>query len=189
MEHPIRYFGLANVSLDNDLARIERERKIQIRIKRRDKEEDSYYPQVPGQIRRDAKSMAEQYELFYCLESSIRDLIRTTLEAADPADWWNKLVPQFVRENAERNQNREIQAGVRQRSTDMLSYTNFGELNEIIKANWKLFADTFTDAKAVEGVLARLNMLRAPIAHCSMLAEDEVVRLRLSLRDWFQLME
>jgi hypothetical protein len=56
-------------------------------------------------------------------------------------------------------------------------------------ANWKLFSDTFIDAKAVEGVLARLNMLRAPIAHCSMLAEDEVLRLRLSLRDWFQLME
>jgi HEPN superfamily Swt1-like protein len=188
VEHPVRYFGLANVSLDNDLARIEREKKIQIRSKRRDKSEDSYYPQVPAQIRRDAKLMSEHYELFYCLESSIRDLIRTTLEASDPADWWTKLVPQFVRENAERNQTREIQAGVRQRSTDMLSYTNFGELNEIIKANWKLFADTFTDPKAVEGVLARLNMLRAPIAHCSMLAEDEIVRLRLSLRDWFQLM-
>lgn len=93
MEHPIRYFGLANVSLDNDLARIEREKSIQIRSKRRDKGEDSYYPQVPAQIRRDAKSMSEHYELFYCLESSIRDLIRTTIEAAEPIDWWQKLVP------------------------------------------------------------------------------------------------
>jgi hypothetical protein len=33
--------------------------------------------------------------------------------------------------------------------------------------------DTFTDIKAVETTLARLNTLRAPIAHCSMLVEDE----------------
>jgi hypothetical protein len=28
-----------------------------------------------------------------------------------------------------------------------------------------------------------------PIAHCAPLAEDEVVRLRLSVRDWFRLMQ
>ena len=75
------------------------------------------------------------------------------------------------------------------RSADLLDYTNFGELGEIIKANWVLFSDTFSDMKAVENTLARLNTLRGPIAHCSMLVEDEVMRLRLSLRDWFRLME
>jgi hypothetical protein len=71
----------------------------------------------------------------------------------------------------------------------MLSYTNFGDLGQIIAANSKLFSDTFTDIAAVQNTIARLNTLRAPIAHCSMLAEDEVLRLRLSLRDWFRLME
>ena len=37
--------------------------------------------------------------------------------------------------------------------------------------------------------MANLNTLRGPIAHCSMLAEDEIVRLRLSVRDWYRLME
>jgi hypothetical protein len=27
------------------------------------------------------------------------------------------------------------------------------------------------------------------VAHCSPLAEDEVLRLKLSVRDWFRLME
>jgi hypothetical protein len=47
----------------------------------------------------------------------------------------------------------------------------------------------FSDPKAVRDTITRLNTLRAPIAHCSMLAEDEVLRLKLSLRDWFRLME
>ena len=64
------------------------------------------------------------------------------------------------------------------RSADLLDYTNFGELGEIIKVNWSLFSNTLSGIKAVEVTLARLNTLRAPIAHCSMLAEDEVMRLR-----------
>ena len=98
-------------------------------------------------------------------------------------------MPQAVRDNATKNRAKEIQSGVTPRSAELLDYTNFGELGEIIKANWTLFSDTFADIEAVENTLARLNTLRAPIAHCSMLAEDEVMRLRLSLRDWFRLME
>jgi hypothetical protein len=188
-QHAIKYFGLNNIALDSELARVEREKKVKLRRHRQSGDSDAYYPQVPALIRRDAAVMAEHYELFYCVEISIRDLIRATLMEAEPTDWWEKLVPQFVRDNATKNQTKEVQAGVTPRSIDPLSYTNFGELNEIIKANWKLFGETFTDVKAVETTLARLNTLRAPIAHCSMLAEDEVVRLRLSLRDWFRLME
>lgn len=43
--------------------------------------------------------------------------------------------------------------------------------------------------KAVERVMGNLSVLRGPIAHCSPLADDEVVRLKLTVRDWFRLME
>jgi hypothetical protein len=189
MEHAIKYFGLNNVELENDLRRVARERKIHLRPSRSKSARDAYYPQITERIRHDAAVMAQHYELFYCLEISIRDLIRARLVEQDPSDWWTNLVPQVVRDNAAKNRTKEIQSGVTPRSADLLDYTNFGELGEIIKANWALFSDTFTDIKAVENTLARLNTLRAPIAHCSMLAEDEVLRLRLSLRDWFRLME
>jgi hypothetical protein len=188
MSHSIKYFGLNNVALEHDLRRVAREQKVQLRTVAQKRDRDAYYPQITERIRHDAASMAEHYELFYCLESSIRDLITTQLKEADP-DWWNTLVPQAVRELAEKNKARELATGVTPRSDDMLSYTNFGDLGQIIAANSKLFSDTFTDIAAVQNTIARLNTLRAPIAHCSMLAEDEVLRLRLSLRDWFRLME
>jgi hypothetical protein len=62
-------------------------------------------------------------------------------------------------------------------------------VSEIIKTNWDVFGDLFNSPKAVERVMSNLNTLRGPIAHCSPLAEDEIVRLRLSVRDWFRLME
>jgi hypothetical protein len=44
------------------------------------------------------------------------------------------------------------------------------------------------DQRAVARVLANLNLLRNPVAHCSPMADDEVERLRLSVKDWFRLM-
>ena len=71
-----------------------------------------------------------------------------------------------------------------------MDYTTFGELSNIIVANWDLFGGTlFNSKKALEKVMASLNALRNPIAHCSPLAEDEQLRLRLAVGDWFRLME
>jgi len=79
-----------------------------------------------SRIRHDAAVMAQHYELFYCLEVSIRDLIRARLVEEEPTDGWTKLVPQFVRDNANKNRTKEIQSGVTPRSADWLDYTNFG---------------------------------------------------------------
>ncbi len=68
-------------------------------------------------------------------------------------------------------------------------FTTFGQLSNIIESNWDLFGSTFSSVRAVNRVMANLNTLRGPIAHCSPLAEDEVVRLRLTVRDRFRLME
>ena len=75
------------------------------------------------------------------------------------------------------------------RSEDPLDFTTFGELSGIITGNWDLFGGILTSPKAVERIMGNLNSLRGPIAHCSPLAEDEVLRLQLSLRDWFRQME
>jgi hypothetical protein len=47
----------------------------------------------------------------------------------------------------------------------------------------------FSSQKAFTKIMTSLNMLRGPIAHCCPLAEDEVVRLQLTVKDWFRLME
>src|SRR3984893_4719433 len=116
MEHAIKHFGLNNVALENDLRRVAREKKNQLRPPRSKSSRDAYYPQITERIRHDAALMAQHYELFYCLEVSIRDLIRARLVEQEPADWWMKLVPQVVRDNATKNRTKEIQRSVTPRS-------------------------------------------------------------------------
>lgn len=154
-------------------------------------EDDAYYPQIEIELRAEAANMAPHYEVFYSLERTIRRFINETLNDAEGDGWWTAgvRVPPAVKGGAEERMTRERDTGMTLRSTDPLDFTNFGELGEIIKANWDLFGGTLSSKKAVERVMSQLNSLRGPIAHCAPLAEDEVVRLRLSVRDWFRLTE
>ena len=50
--------------------------------------------------------MAEHYEIFYCLENIIRELVRERLEEEFGLDWWDVeepcvVVPSSVKENAQ----------------------------------------------------------------------------------------
>ncbi len=185
-----RFFGHNNIFLEADLRRLEEE--LEVDLGHRDRAErgvdEKYYPQFSQVLRLEAERMAQHYTIFYCLENFARELISSRLLDAYGANWWPEKVPEQVRRNAESNQKRELASGITPRSSELIDYSNFGELAEIVKTNWDLFGDTFRDIRALERVLANLNTLRAPIAHCKPLAEDEVLRLHLSLRDFFRQM-
>jgi len=149
---------------------------------------ESFFPQFPGSLRDSAGEMAVHYEVFYCLENYIRDLVVEQLESLHGENWWDEKAPQGVKDNVAFNMQRERDEGVTPRSPDLIDYTTFGELSNLIDANWSDFGDILNSRKGVSRVLGRLNLLRGPIAHCSELSEDEVLRLQISLRDWFRLM-
>lgn len=150
-----------------------------------------YYPQIEHAFRAEAKEMAPHYEVFYSLERTIRTLVADSLEAADGAGWWSdpNRVPHKIKDDCEARLKKEEDTGVTLRSEDPLDFSTFGELGQIITSNWDVFGALFKSEKAVTRIMANLNTLRGPIAHCTLLAEDEVVRLRLSVRDWFRQME
>lgn len=191
-EEVIKLFGMTNQLLEHDLDRVEQEHAIDLQRGHQSAlvPDESYYPQIESDIRAEAAGMAPHYEVFYSLETTIRTLIADSLEAAEGDQWWNSArIPPQVKTDAESRRQREIDTGMTPRSQEPLDFTTFGELGEIIKKNWDVFGAIFSSVKAVERVMASLNTLRGPIAHCSPLAEDEVLRLRLSVRDWFRLME
>jgi hypothetical protein len=186
----IRLFGLANLSVESDIRRVESEHNVDLghRAKPSAGPEEQFYPQFSEKLRNEADAMARHFAIFYCLENSIRELITDRLEEAHGENWWDTAVPPNVRDNANKNRAKEVAAGVTLRSDSMIDYSNFGELGEILKANWGIFGDMLRDISAVQKILGSLNSLRAPIAHCKPLAPDEVVRLHLGLRDWFRQM-
>lgn len=185
----IKLFGLNNLAIEAEIKKTEQTLGLQFRQEavNEDKDEE-FYPQFPEHIRYEAASMARHYEIFYCLESSIRQLISERLKEEIGENWWQDAVPEQIRKSAEDNRKRESEMGLTPRSDEIIDFTTFGELAQIIGHNNKIFADTFRDLKAVARILTLLNSLRAPIAHCCPLADDEVARLQISLSDWFRQM-
>lgn len=186
----IRLFALNNLAIEAAVQRVEREYDLDLghRPIAKGSLDEAYYPQFEEKIRREAGEMSAHYRVFYCLENSIRSLITEVLLEKHSVDWWSNTVPENVRNHVAATQKKERESGIAVRSQEPIDYTTFGELGEIIKSNWADFTDIFQDIKALEKVIATLNVLRGPIAHCKPLAEDEVVRLHLSVRDWFRSM-
>ena len=97
-------------------------------------------------------------------------------------------VPADIHKEVATRVQREVESGMTQRSDRLIDYTNFGELSVIITSNWDLFKPVLTNPRAVTRVMNNLNLLRGPIAHCCPISEDEIERLRLSVKDWFRTM-
>lgn len=150
---------------------------------------EPYVKQFELTNRQNASRMARYYQIFYMLENDIRKLISETMESAHGPKWWDTHVPPGAKDEAKKNKQREEQAAVTTRSDDEIDYVTFGQLSDIIRENWLDFAGMLSNQSAVVRVLSGLNMLRGPIAHCGILAEDEVDRLRLAIRDWFRVLE
>lgn len=152
-------------------------------------EEEGYYLQFSADTRRQAQEMAQYYRIFYCLENFIRDLVESQMEEAHGENWWGGHVLDNIKAAVKANKQREQDNGVTLRSSHPIAYTTFGELSEIIKSNWDIFGATFSTKRGVEKVMSALNLLRGPVAHCTVLAEDEVTRLHITVRDFYRLME
>lgn len=188
-EDRLRSFGMSTLQINDDLKSLENRFGIELGhsgIGRGDA--SSYYPQFDEDVRLQAREMASHYELFYSLEQSIRAIIASTFFDSYGAGWWKKAVPGRIPEDVEGRMQRERDSGFSLRSDREIDYTNFGELSVIITSNWDVFGAIFSSKRAVERIMNSLNLLRGPIAHCSPLAEDEVDRLRLTVKDWFRSM-
>jgi hypothetical protein len=191
MASRIKEFAMSNQLLETELDQVEIEHQLNLgRRPATDDWEERYYPQFDESVVADATAMSCHYRLFYCLEKTIRTLIADSIEEQEGSTWWDSgRIPSGIHTEVASRIQKELDSGMTLRSDDPVDYTTFGELGELIKSNWDIFGGIFNSQRAVERVLSNLNMLRGPIAHCSLLAEDEVLRLELSLRDWFRLME
>lgn len=191
-EESLKLFGISNQLLEHDLDRVETELGVDLGRGHVSlvSTDQSYYPQIEGSIRAEAALMAPHYEVFYSLENTIRGQIVDALTATDGENWWNdERIPERIKSSCEMRRQKELDLGLTPRSDSFLDYSTFGELSEVIKTNWDVFGQLFTSVRAVERVMSLLNTIRGPIAHCTPLADDEIIRLRLAVRDWYRLME
>jgi hypothetical protein len=144
----------------------------------------SFSPAARGQ----AKFMGEVYELLYCLENSIRELIETTLsEAFGPDKWWSEGVGAAIRKGAEKRRDDDARARWHgPRGDSLLSYVDFPQYADIILAQWPHFEALLGDEAWVRYYFEELNRTRRALAHTGRLTEADVERMEVRVRDWLR---
>lgn len=185
----IRAFGMSGIQIVTNLSDIEAQHSIQVGHTQKNRK-ISDYKQFEASLRAEAARMSELYEIFYCLENSIRRLVMEAMEeSSEGANWWDsELVSTGIRNEVKSRQKKETESVATIRSEDPIDYTTFGELSQLITDNWILFEPVFQSKKAVSTLMNQLNTLRGPIAHCNPTNEIEYDRLKLAVRSWFDLM-
>src|SRR5579862_8661328 len=122
----IRSFGMSGFMITDELNNLEKALGVDLGHGSRPTAEDptEYYPQFEKTVRSEAAEMSRHYELFYCLENTVRKLIAETLKESQGANWWEsgKVPGKIVQDVTDRVQ-REIDSGVTRRSDDLIDYT------------------------------------------------------------------
>jgi len=183
----LRLFGMRNLMLEADLIALEK-RGVELghaQTLQRDELVDTDLFETD--IRQAARRMADFYVLYYSLENTIRRLIAGRLLEKHGVDWWNQKVPAGVKSSVADKQKKEKDTPMSIRSDDPLTYSNFGELIDILNANWADFADTLRSQKAAQQILTQFNLVRNVIAHSVELNDDEILRFQLLIKDWFRI--
>ena len=188
----IRAFGMSGLQIVTDLKTIEDSTGYDMAVTPKSSKgrKVSEYEQFEAQLRIDAARMSEFYEIFYCLENSIRKLVKDIMIDAEGADWWDssRVDENKIRNPAQSRHKKEVDSGITPRSEELIDYTTFGELSQLITDNWDIFDPVFSSKIAVSNIANQLNLLRGPIAHCNPTDELEQERLNLAVQSWFKLM-
>lgn len=138
-------------------------------------------------IRFNASKMASIYTAFFCIENSVRELIIDRLAERKGIDWWETCVPEKIKREAQKIKEREeINRYHSSRSESWIGYTMFGNLAQIIIANWEEFSDILPNQAWITSRFNDLEMSRNIIMHTGVLPDIEIERIESIIRDWLR---
>ena len=143
-------------------------------------------PLIPDAVRRSSEA-AEAYRLFFVFETYLRDLIVEVLSKDGEETWWDKVPTDVQSEVTKLEQTEEIKGWMALGSRDKSALMTLPQLLRTIDENWKgAFADVVRDKSLIQE--ARLiSHLRNTICHMSIISDEEMERIRQTMRDWFRI--
>ncbi|NEN06567.1 hypothetical protein G3T36_11885 [Diaminobutyricibacter tongyongensis] len=137
------------------------------------------------ELRASAMRALPAYLAFFCFENSAREVVAERLSEANGPEWWDSCASTSLKQKVSRRQESEGKDRwhMRRGATEIY-YTDFGDLESLIRNNWEAFEDLFPDINWVVSRFDELEKSRNIVAHNNLLEPNEVNRIGLYLRDW-----
>jgi hypothetical protein len=130
--------------------------------------------------------MAPVYELLFCFENSVRELVESRLKEVLGLDaWWNEGIPEVIRRAAEKREREEKRVRWHgPRGDSKLNYVDFAQLAQVILDRWEDFEDLLGTPDFIRNRFEELNLSRRVLAHTGVLSPQDITRMSMYLQDW-----
>lgn len=142
---------------------------------------------LPEELVASASRMAMVYTAMAAWENSVRKFVASTLLENAGSEWWASSIPDKIQKRAEsrRDEEEKIRWHVR-RGGSLIDYTELGDLDNIIKANWVWFEPFLRSQEWVSGILGPIERSRNVIMHSGELDPEDIERAGMGIRDWIR---
>src|SRR5262249_16123604 len=127
------------------------------------------------------------YKLFFVFESYLRELIVEVLSREDDAAGWYEKVPLDVQTEIEKLiAAEEVKSWMSLGSRDRSALMTLPQLLRVIEVNWKDGFDDVIRDKSLVQEARMLTHLRNTICRMSIISDEEMERIKQTMRDWFR---
>lgn len=133
-----------------------------------------------------ARRMSIVYTAIHAFENTVRQLVVSAMSEAHEEKWWAQ-VPDRIKNRVKTRMEKDSKArwhGTRG-ATEIL-YCDFGDLSSIIATNWPQFENILVNLEWAKSILSTLEMSRNTIMHGGVLAQQDVERIGMNIRDWIR---
>ncbi len=134
-----------------------------------------------------ARRMAVVYMAIAAFEKSVRNLITTILLEKVGEGWWEQCVSANIRKKVEARQKEEEKVKWHtQRGSLPITYTDLGDLGNIVRNAWVHFEPHIPSIEWASGVLDTIERSRNVIMHSGDLDRIDIERVGMNIRDWIK---
>lgn len=139
---------------------------------------------MPEKVRR-ATDASDAYRLFFVFESYLREVIVQVL-SKENGTWWDKVPPDVQTEVTKLEEKEEDKSWMALGSRDKSALMTLPQLLRVIDHSWKEGFDELIRDKGLVQEARLLVHLRNTICHMSAISNEEVDRIKQTMRDWFR---
>jgi hypothetical protein len=139
---------------------------------------------VPDKVRR-ATDAALGYKLLFVFEEYLRELIVEVL-SKDGGTWWDKVPTDVQQEISRLEETEEVKGWMALGSRDKSALMTLPQLLKVIEHAWKQGFDELLRDRGLIHEARLLGHLRNTICHMSAISQEELERVRQTMRDWFR---
>ena len=129
---------------------------------------------------------AEAYKLFFVFETYLRELLVEVLSKDGTEEWWDKLPVDVQDEVSKLSETEDTKSWMALGSRDKSALMTYPQLLRGIEHRWKSDFEELIRDRALVQQARLIGHLRNTICHMSAIPEEEMERIRQTIRDWFR---